>query len=977
MAVGKTELQILVNAKDNASKGLGKATKALGALGIAAAAVGVASVKMAADFDKGMREVATLTPDVADNLDAMKSDVLELSRTLGVDAVEATGALYQAISAGVPADNAISFLEIASKAAIGGVTDTETAVDGLSTVMNAFASQNIDAQRAADVMFATVKAGKTDFSQLSASMFQVAPLANAAGVSFEEVSAGLATLTAQGTPTTVATTQLRAAIQGLTKPSDELTAIFQDAGFASGELAVQQLGLSGAADVVTKATGGSLASMTKLLGSIEGVQAILGITGDNAASFAKNVDGMSKAGGAANAAFEEMEKSTSRNFAKMKAQAQVLMIQIGEKLLPVINKLLEFLLGLEGPAKTVAIVLGGIAAALGVLMAVLGPLLALKGFVVMAVGFTKVGVVLPTLVVGVKLLAGALLALLGPVGLVIAGVALLGIGIKLAGDHFGWWGDKAETAAVGAYKLDDAVTELANADYELTKAQDTAAKSAEGLTTADHEMAGGLAKVIQETAFVTVSLEQLRIKTDEANAAMFNLTDAGIDPAGVGMGLTRIQAGELRLAIANLAEEDRLAEEATLALTEATRLAEEAERLRFDVMKNGISVLEGFRFETASVTEALNILATETSPTLDQELLIVQDALIATGMAAKEAARMVSDMRDEIDRATHTIEIGTSPMEIWAQETRQAETAVKEVKTELVRAERATVNYTRAVEDAAGETRNLDRATSDVERAMRLLRLEEDQLTELFTDLQVTGVEPLLEGFDLLEDSMKRWGEEAVAAGKVTGAELDILMGKVAAHRTAADAAAAAALATAAVVTTAVITTTPPPDIPLPPDTPLPTAVPSTGAITSLQEAQAILEKRLKRQEEFAVPINYAFERAKGKAQLEALTASERQRFAEGTLAGVSFGQGAVFQRGGSFTVPGSGGPDSQNISFMATPGERVSVTRPNQASGVHQTIIVRGSVISERELGTLAVRAMRNATRLNQSVLNVNQVVA
>ena len=53
MAVGKTELQILVNAKDNASKGLGKATKALGALGIAAAAVGVASVKMAADFDKG------------------------------------------------------------------------------------------------------------------------------------------------------------------------------------------------------------------------------------------------------------------------------------------------------------------------------------------------------------------------------------------------------------------------------------------------------------------------------------------------------------------------------------------------------------------------------------------------------------------------------------------------------------------------------------------------------------------------------------------------------------------------------------------------------------------------------------------------------------------------------------------------------------------------------------------------------------
>tara|TARA_R110002020_G_scaffold199668_1_gene401164 strand:+ start:81 stop:551 length:471 start_codon:yes stop_codon:yes gene_type:complete len=105
-----------------------------------------------------------------------------------------------------------------------------------------------------------------------------------------------------------------------------------------------------------------------------------------------------------------------------------------------------------------------------------------------------------------------------------------------------------------------------------------------------------------------------------------------------------------------------------------------------------------------------------------------------------------------------------------------------------------------------------------------------------------------------------------------------------------------------------------------------------------------------------------------------------RKAYMAGTLPGVQFGLGQGqqgFQRGGSFLVPGNGGPDSQQISFMATPGERVSVTRPNQSGGVNQTIIVRGSVISERELGTIAVRAMRNATRLNQSVLNVNQVVA
>jgi len=75
MAVGKSELQILINAKDNASNALGKATKALNLVGVAAIGVAGASVKMAADFDKGMREVATLTPEVSENLDAVKQDV--------------------------------------------------------------------------------------------------------------------------------------------------------------------------------------------------------------------------------------------------------------------------------------------------------------------------------------------------------------------------------------------------------------------------------------------------------------------------------------------------------------------------------------------------------------------------------------------------------------------------------------------------------------------------------------------------------------------------------------------------------------------------------------------------------------------------------------------------------------------------------------------------------------------------------------
>lgn len=47
---------------------------------------------------------------------------------------------------------------------------------------------------------------------------------------------------------------------------------------------------------------------------------------------------------------------------------------------------------------------------------------------------------------------------------------------------------------------------------------------------------------------------------------------------------------------------------------------------------------------------------------------------------------------------------------------------------------------------------------------------------------------------------------------------------------------------------------------------------------------------------------------------------------------GIAFG--GVFAQGGGFTVPGAGGQDSQLVAFKATPGEKVSVSTPQQGGG-------------------------------------------
>jgi hypothetical protein len=63
-----------------------------------------------------------------------------------------------------------------------------------------------------------------------------------------------------------------------------------------------------------------------------------------------------------------------------------------------------------------------------------------------------------------------------------------------------------------------------------------------------------------------------------------------------------------------------------------------------------------------------------------------------------------------------------------------------------------------------------------------------------------------------------------------------------------------------------------------------------------------------------------------------------------GSGAGFSYGGGFMdpwagmrFANGGSFTVGGAGGTDSQRVSFMATPGEKVKVTKPGQGDGSAQ----------------------------------------
>ena len=168
----RNTVEIIINAEDRASRtisGVGESIQgvgrvALAGIGIATAAVtafGVSSVAAFSTFERSLNEVFTLLPGISgEAMEAMSSQVQQFSTRFGTLTDEVVPALYQALSAGVPPDNVFEFLETAQMAAIGGVTDLETAVDGISSVVNAYGAEVLSAAQASDIMFTAVRLGK-------------------------------------------------------------------------------------------------------------------------------------------------------------------------------------------------------------------------------------------------------------------------------------------------------------------------------------------------------------------------------------------------------------------------------------------------------------------------------------------------------------------------------------------------------------------------------------------------------------------------------------------------------------------------------------------------------------------------------------------------------------------------------------------------------------------------------------------------
>ncbi|MFA9381859.1 MAG: phage tail tape measure protein, partial [Acetanaerobacterium sp.] len=189
------------------------------AIGGAVFEAGAAVVKFGSEFETSMAMASTLFGETTVDSDALNKKMLDLSSSTGVAANEMGGALYQALSAGVPVTedmgSALEFLDKSNNLAKGSGTDFTTVIDTETSVLNAYKMGVGELDNVQKVLLQTQNNGKTTVAELGASLAQVTPTAAAMGVGFDQVGAALATMTTQSTPTAQATTQLNSLFEEL------------------------------------------------------------------------------------------------------------------------------------------------------------------------------------------------------------------------------------------------------------------------------------------------------------------------------------------------------------------------------------------------------------------------------------------------------------------------------------------------------------------------------------------------------------------------------------------------------------------------------------------------------------------------------------------------------------------------------------------------------------------------------------------
>lgn len=286
-------------------------------------------------YETSLAKVGTIADLGNLSIQKLGSQITDMSNTMGIAATDIAEATYQAISAGQDTANAVEFAGQAAKLATAGFTSTTSAVDILTTALNAYGLSADQATHVSDVLLTTQNLGKTSVDELSSSMGRVIPLAAAYNVSVENLSSGLAVMTANGIATAEATTYTKSMLNELGDTGSTVGKILQQqTGKSFAQLNAEGKSLGDVLQILYDSVGGDSTAFAGLWSSVEAGTGALSLASGGADKFNGVLAQMVDSAGATETAYATMTDTFQHSMDSLQTTAENLSIDLFEAMEP-------------------------------------------------------------------------------------------------------------------------------------------------------------------------------------------------------------------------------------------------------------------------------------------------------------------------------------------------------------------------------------------------------------------------------------------------------------------------------------------------------------------------------------------------------------------------------------------------------------------------------------------------------------------
>ena len=488
------------------------------------------STKKAIDFESQMNTTKSLLADTIPTADELNSTTQKLgesskgwAKQYGISTASINEGMQEIIKKGFDANQTIEAMPAILDAAKASGEDFNTVMNATTNILQQFGLSTQDTERVTNSLTFVANKTAAGFADMGAAMEYVGPVAKNVGMDLEETAAAVGLLSNNGIAGEKAGTALRGALTRLLKPSEQNAEAMEKLGFSAEEFRSGAIKLPDILDRIKKNTEGMTdAQKSALIATAFGTEAqtAMNILVDQGGDALRNLANETK--GATTYTKDlanELSKSSKNGVERFKSSLEVLQINIGQKLLPLltptidkVNQFIDWLSKAPPAVQSLAVGIGGFlalgypllnflgngATALSILIKHAGKLKGLlqgglglaklteragklKGLLQGGLGLAKVGSEATVLAEGAGaaasssgLLSGAIGALTNPIGLLVGGTALLAGGLvylghkkdeaRIKAEEFGSTLDDVQRGELRTFQktVDDTSTAVAN-----------------------------------------------------------------------------------------------------------------------------------------------------------------------------------------------------------------------------------------------------------------------------------------------------------------------------------------------------------------------------------------------------------------------------------------------------------------------------------------------------------------------------------